>query len=46
MTERPAIAGVTLPGMPAGSPGMTGTKSEPFTVYAIGDDAPQVYVVE
>ena len=46
LTERPAIAGVTLPGMPLGSPGMTGTKSEPFTIYAIGDDAPRVYAVE
>src|SRR6266852_1321702 len=26
LSERPAIAGITLPGMPAGSPGMTGSK--------------------
>ena len=34
LTERPAIAGITLPGMPVGSPGMPGTKKEPFTIYA------------
>jgi len=31
-------AGIALPGMPAGSPGMGGEKSEPFVVYAIGGD--------
>ena len=35
LTERPAIAGITLPGMPEGSPGMGGTKTEPFTIYAV-----------
>lgn len=37
LAERPDIAGITLPGMPAGSPGMGGTKSEPFTVLVIGE---------
>lgn len=46
LAERPAIAGVTLPGMPMGSPGMSGVKSEPFTIYAIGDLPPSVYAVE
>ena len=32
--EAPAIAGLTLPGMPAGSPGMPGPKTEAFTIYA------------
>src|SRR5436305_15284500 len=36
LVERPAIKGITLPGMPLGSPGMAGDKTEPFTVYAIG----------
>src|SRR6266576_5230608 len=36
MAVRPAIKGITLPGMPLGSPGMTGGKTEPFTVFAIG----------
>ena len=36
LAERPAIKGITLPGMPLGSPGMSGDKTEPFTVFAIG----------
>jgi hypothetical protein len=38
LDERPAIAGVTLAGMPAGSPGMGGDKTEPFQVYAFTKD--------
>ena len=38
LAERPAIKGVTLPGMPPGSPGMPGEKIGPFTIYAIGQD--------
>lgn len=34
LDEEPPIDGIALPGMPAGSPGMGGTKSESFTVYA------------
>lgn len=48
LAERPAIAGVTLPGMPQGAPGMMGDKTEAFTVYAVAKDgaAPKVYAVE
>ena len=48
LSERPAIAGVTLAGMPAGAPGMGGSKSGPFTIYAFtkGGAAPSVYAVE
>ncbi|KXF78503.1 metal-binding protein [Paramesorhizobium deserti] len=35
LTERPDIKGITLPGMPAGSPGMGGTKEAPFEVMEI-----------
>ena len=38
LAERPAIKGITLPGMPEGSPGMYGEKTGPFTIYAIGQD--------
>ena len=38
LSEHPQIKGITLPGMPAGSPGMTGRKSGPFTIYAVGQD--------
>ncbi|WP_019199736.1 DUF411 domain-containing protein [Afipia birgiae] len=48
LSERPAIAGITLPGMPEGSPGMTGRKSGAFTVYAVFKDSsqPKIYAVE
>jgi hypothetical protein len=46
LTERPAIRGISLPGMPAGSPGMFGEKTAPFTTYEIGDGEPKVYAVE
>lgn len=36
LTERPKIKGISLPGMPQGSPGMSGTKEAPFKVYEIG----------
>lgn len=35
LTERPDIKGVTLPGMPMGSPGMSGTKGGPFEMLEI-----------
>lgn len=47
LTERPEIRGISLPGMPEGSPSMTGQKTEPFTIYEIGGDAePRVYATE
>lgn len=46
LDERPAVKAITLPGMPMGSPGMGGAKEEPFTVYQIGEGAPEVYAVE
>jgi hypothetical protein len=38
LDEKPAIAGITLPGMPSGSPGMFGDKTGPLTVLAISRD--------
>jgi hypothetical protein len=46
LTERPAIKGISLPGMPAGSPGMSSEKAGPFTIYEIGDGPTKVYEVE
>jgi hypothetical protein len=48
LSERPAIAGVTLPGMPTGSPGMVGQKTAPFMIYAVTKDGapPKVYAIE
>ena len=49
LSQKPKIVGISLPGMPAGSPGMTGKKEKPFTVYAFAGQPggkPQVYFVE
>ena len=48
LSERPAIAGITLAGMPLGSPGMSGEKTEPFVIYAVTKDGaqPTVYATE
>lgn len=48
LSERPDIAGVTLPGMPLGSPGMGGEKTGRFEIYAVTKDgkAPTLYATE
>ncbi len=48
LDEKPAIVGITLPGMPAGSPGMYGEKAGPLTIYAIGGEGtpPRVFAVD
>ena len=38
LSERPAIKGIALPGMPFGSPGMGGMKERPFVIYEISDE--------
>ena len=38
MAEKPDIAGIALPGMPSGAPGMTGSKLSDFIVYAVHKD--------
>jgi hypothetical protein len=46
LSEKPKIKGISLPGMPSGSPGMSGPKTGPFTIYAISTGTPTVYAVE
>ncbi|UVK46511.1 CopG family transcriptional regulator [Mesorhizobium sp. AR07] len=48
LTERPEITGIAMPGMPMGSPGMGGQKTESWTIYAFTKDgkAPTVYATE
>ncbi len=41
-TERPEIAGITLPGMPSNAPGMAG-KSGTLKTYAFGEGGISVY---
>ena len=44
LAEKPPIKGISLPGMPEGSPGMGGTKTEPFKVLELGTE--KVFAVE
>ncbi len=48
LAERPAITGLSLEGMPMGSPGMDGQKMEPFTIkaFTLPETPPTVYAVE
>jgi hypothetical protein len=49
LKERPAIKGITLPGMPEGSPGMSGTKNQSFVIYEVGGtggDKPNIYALD
>jgi hypothetical protein len=48
LDEKPAIAGITLPGMPPGSPGMPGDKTGSLIVYAVSKDGspPRVFDVD
>lgn len=48
LAEHPDIIGVSIPGMPAGTPGMTGRKTGPLKVYEIeSESAPaKVFAVE
>ena len=48
LSEKPDIVGITLPGMPAGSPGMGGSKNASFVIYSLNKDGgtPAIYAVE
>jgi hypothetical protein len=43
LSEQPQIVGITLPGMPEGTPGMPGKKPGPLDIYEIGRNPPKVY---
>jgi hypothetical protein len=43
LSEKPQITGITLPGMPVGTPGMPGEKTGPLQIYEIGKGPPKVY---
>jgi hypothetical protein len=45
LLEKPAIKGISLPGMPPGSPGMAGAKTAPFTILEISDVPSKVFAV-
>jgi hypothetical protein len=44
LRERPAVDAIALPGMPTGSPGMSGTKEGPFEILSITDGAVRSYM--
>jgi hypothetical protein len=44
LADKPRISGISLPGMPAGSPGMGGAKTGRFVKYEL--DRQKVYSVE
>lgn len=41
MKDRPALAGIALPGMPVGSPGMPGPKSGAWDIYGLSKSGEQ-----
>lgn len=44
LTEKPALKGLTVPGMPRGTPGMEmGGVRDDFDVYAVGQEAVEVF---
>lgn len=47
LAKRPKFAGISLPGMPTGSPGMMGPKTKPFKVMAFNKAGRSaVYTIE
>ena len=51
LDERPDAKGLSLPGMPTGSPGMSGVKRKPFEILLLPKDelnteAPKVYDIQ
>ncbi len=45
LNEKQNIAGIVLPGMPSGSPGMPGGKDEPFKIYAIKNGSLEIFMI-
>lgn len=43
LKKKPDIVGISLPGMPSGTPGMDGPKPGPLTVYAFGKSGQSVF---
>jgi hypothetical protein len=43
LRDRPKVAGLAVPGMVTGSPGMEGSRSDPYNVMAFGDGKSSVY---
>lgn len=46
LATKPAVKGITFPGMPPGSPGMLGPQLEPFKVLSFGADRTRTFGLE
>jgi hypothetical protein len=46
LSEKPKIKGISLPGMPEGSPGMSGVKTGSFEILEIADGPGRVFARE
>ncbi len=46
LAQKPAVRGIALPGMPAGSPGMGGVQTAPFMVMSFGAQGTQLFAVK
>ena len=44
LKEQPDIDGISLPGMPIGTPGMPGDKDEPYVIYQLKDGKSSVFM--
>ena len=44
LREQPEIDGIALPGMPQGSPGMSGEKDGPWVIYSISGSVVEEFV--
>lgn len=44
LEEQPAVDGIALPGMPAGTPGMPGTKKAPYQIFQLTDGSPSHFM--
>ena len=46
ITEKPDLDGIALPGMPSGSPGMPGSKSDELVIYGVVDGNTSVFLTQ
>jgi hypothetical protein len=46
LAEKPAVKGISLPGMPMGSPGMSGPRTGPLEVFTFGGGQSKLFAVE
>ncbi len=42
--ENETVSSIALPGMPSGSPGMSGSRSQPFTIYSFDNGKKKLFM--